>query len=522
MERRIPRTMSSQHPDNACLPPWSRGEVISGEEEVYEAYYAYSALGCEEVMWDAEGKDIDPDVVRKLLLAHPEFFREKRLGRDIFLTYRIPNPSVETAERKVLLETLEAIPRHYDVAERFYGDGKHPPVFEVILPFTRSHLELSRILELYRKIVVDTEHTRIGSDGVTLRDWLGEIKPKAIEVIPLIEDWGSMTSVEEIIGGFIESYRPRYLRVFLARSDPALNYGLVAATLLVKIALSKLGEVERRYGVPVYPILGAGSLPFRGHLSPRNIGGFLEEYGSIYTVTIQSAFKYDYPVEEVKKAVRNLNNHLPSMEKPRLTSPLETVSKCASTFRNRYQEIIVEAGEILSRLSELVPERRTRRLHIGLFGYSRKVHGVRLPRAIPFTSIMYSLGIPPEFLGMRALEELDSAAEEALREAYRRLREDLEEAARYFSWRNVNMMLEGSDEIRRLLGEGFLESALPKILRDIEVTESMLGIRVGPKTLSDRRHENAVNDFLLFLLEGEVEEARKRLVEAARIRRSLG
>ena len=128
--RKIPRTMSTQHPDNARVPEWcSLRDVIQGDDEIYEAYYAYSILGCEEVMWDAEGKDIDPDVVRKLLLAHPEFFREKRLGRDIFLTYRIPNPSVETAERKVLLETLEAIPRHYDVAERFYGDGKHPPVF---------------------------------------------------------------------------------------------------------------------------------------------------------------------------------------------------------------------------------------------------------------------------------------------------------------------------------------------------------------------------------------------------------
>jgi Phosphoenolpyruvate carboxylase (EC 4.1.1.31) len=43
-------------------------------------------------MWDAEGKDVDTHVVRKLFTNYPEFFKEKVLGRDVFLTYRIPNP----------------------------------------------------------------------------------------------------------------------------------------------------------------------------------------------------------------------------------------------------------------------------------------------------------------------------------------------------------------------------------------------------------------------------------------------
>jgi Uncharacterized protein conserved in archaea len=43
------------------------------------------------------------------------------IGQDIFVTYRIPNPKIEKAERKVLSETLESITVSYDVAERFYG-----------------------------------------------------------------------------------------------------------------------------------------------------------------------------------------------------------------------------------------------------------------------------------------------------------------------------------------------------------------------------------------------------------------
>lgn len=522
MERRIPRTMSSQHPDNANVPTWGHGEILAGEDEVYEAYYAYSVIGCEEVMWDAEGKDIDPDVVRKLLSAYPEFFRDKVLGRDVFLTYRIPNPSVERSERKVLLETLHAIPRHYDVAQGFYRELDSPPVFEVILPFTRSHTELVRVIDLYRKVVAGPEGFRIGDDGITIGEWIGEINPKSIEVIPLIEDWDSMLNVDKIVGGFISAAKPPYVRVFLARSDPALNYGIIPAVLLLKLALSKLGELERDLDTPINPIVGCGSLPFRGHLNPRNIDNWLREYGPVYTATIQSAFKYDYPAGEVREAVGRLNFSLPSMDKPALSDAAPQIISCSEKFRARYQEVVAEAGGVISNLSRLVPSRRARRLHIGLFGYSRSVAGVRLPRAIPYTAIMYSIGIPPEFLGMRALDELSEEEFDALNTAYINLKHDLRNAARYFSWRNVNMMLEGSEEVRRIFGETFLKKALPKMLMDVEAAESILGVKTGPRNLSDRRHENAVNDFLLFLMEGEIEEARKRLVDAAKIRRSLG
>ncbi len=72
-ERKIPATMSTQHPDNVNLPDWCEGTVIEGDLEIYEAYFAYSQLGCHEVMWDSEGKDVDTRVVRKLLDKYPEF-----------------------------------------------------------------------------------------------------------------------------------------------------------------------------------------------------------------------------------------------------------------------------------------------------------------------------------------------------------------------------------------------------------------------------------------------------------------
>ena len=103
MIRKIPRTMSTQHPDNACAPRWCRDEIIEGDAEIYEAHFAYSTLGCQEVMWDSEGKDTDTRVIRKMLSKHGDYFKENILGKDVFLTYRIPNPQVEFAESKTAI-----------------------------------------------------------------------------------------------------------------------------------------------------------------------------------------------------------------------------------------------------------------------------------------------------------------------------------------------------------------------------------------------------------------------------------
>ena len=95
------------------------------------------------------------------------------------------------------------------------------------------------------------------------------------------------------------------MRVFIARSDPALNYGLITAVLLAKVALSKLSQVQKKTGVRMNPILGVGTMPFRGHLNPDNIENFLAEYKGLSTVTVQSAFRYDYPERRRREGDRD-------------------------------------------------------------------------------------------------------------------------------------------------------------------------------------------------------------------------
>src|SRR4051794_28164763 len=97
--RKIPATMATQHPDNSFAPSWSRSPFVSTLEEVDECFHVFSDLGCEEYMWDWEGKFVDEAVVDRLFNRYIDYFEKNQLGRDKFLTFRIPNTSQETGFR---------------------------------------------------------------------------------------------------------------------------------------------------------------------------------------------------------------------------------------------------------------------------------------------------------------------------------------------------------------------------------------------------------------------------------------
>ena len=113
----VPRTMSTQHPDNATMPAFSSGGVMNGDDEILEAYLLFSQFGCQEQMWDFEGKKAVPWVVSELLAKDHDFFKEHPLGKKVFLTFRIPNPEIEKAEAKLVPEILASIPRCYDTTQ---------------------------------------------------------------------------------------------------------------------------------------------------------------------------------------------------------------------------------------------------------------------------------------------------------------------------------------------------------------------------------------------------------------------
>ncbi len=521
--RKIPTTMSTQHPDNVNSPPWVKGEMLAGDDEVTETFYAFQTLGCQEQMWDWEGKDVDPNVVRKLFVAHPDFFKENVIGKDVFLTYRVPNPTVEESEKKLFIEALESIPRCFDEAKHFYGETEFPPIFEIILPLTTSSVELLRVASYYSNIIVGKERMKLhDAEDLTIGDWVGGFEPKKIEVIPLLEDFKGLSDASSLITPYIRAVKPSYLRVFLGRSDPALNYGLFPAVLLAKIAISQIKRVAEKERIPIFPMIGVGALPFRGHLSPESVDEFMEEYAGMSTVTIQSALKYDFEEAEVIGLVRRLNGEL--SKKPPVTmraSEEELMLKVVNKLSMAYRERIEKLADVVNFLAKYVPPRRARKLHIGLFGYSREIGSVKLPRAIGFTAAMYSLGIPPELIGASALMNLSEEEWNMLNEHYRNWKSDCKYAGEFLCWENLNYLM-GEDEVLKRVTDRFkLRDVIPEIMKDLQSLEEILGTSLGPKDLDHRRHENIANNILISIAKNG-EDLPQYIVEAARIRKSLG
>lgn len=488
--RKIPRCMSTQHPDNVHIPFFAHDSVLEGEDEIQEAYYAFSHLGCDEQMWDCEGKEVDNFVVKKLLSKYEDFFREKVLGRDIFITIRVPNPTVERPEAKVLLETLEAIPRSFDAAKLFYGH-EIPPIFEVILPMTTSHLCLDRIYRYYRDFVVGKQHLPFRKGDITIAEWIGDFKPEEIQVIPLFEDVPHMLAAPQILRDYLADKPFDHMRVFFARSDPAMNRGMIPAVLANKVALANLARLGEELGVRFFPIIGVGSAPFRGNLKPETVDRVCREYPSAYTFTIQSAFKYDYPPDQVRKGVEKLASRVPGEPLP---LDEERAMDLARRVSVAYQEQVARLAPLINKVARFVPPRRKRKLHVGLFGYPRTMEGITLPRAISFTAALYSLGLPPELLGLHALAESDLRF---LEEVYPGWTDDLRDAA------------------------CFLDPSALELLRPEERT-ALLRLETVADTPRHLEHVELSRDIREKLERGEEEGISELIVRAAHLRRFLG
>lgn len=425
--KKIPKCMSTQHPDNVNTPFFCENGELKGEDEVKEAYYVYSHLGCDEQMWDCEGKEIDNYVIKKLLTSYPYLFKKKTLGEELFLTLRVPNPQLEKAEGKILLETLESIPRSFDIAKIFYKEDK-PPIYEVILPMTSSVEEINSIYYYYRDFVIGKENSTFVFDGKkNIKDWVGEFKPKTVNVIPLFEDKDSMLECDNILKEYLKDKKITSQRVFLARSDPAMNYGFIGAVLLNKIALWKIDRLAKKIGVDLFPIIGVGSAPFRGGLTPYSVKRVTEEFPSVHTFTIQSAFKYDYPLKDVKDGIDFINASKTgkAIEIDEQKS-MGIIERCAEG----YGRDVIDLATTINSFSKFIPRRRKRKLHIGLFGYSRKKGELKLPRAITFCASLYSLGVPPEVLGISvlSLEDLNF-----INQFYPSFKEDLRDAVKFLN-----------------------------------------------------------------------------------------
>ncbi len=487
--------MVSQHPDHAGKPYWQQSDFIDSQAEIEECFRSFSDLNADEYMWDWEGKFVDEAVIERLFHTYGDFFKTHHLGKDIFLTFRVPHFHNHTDHR--LGRALLAIKTAAGLTKSI---GFHsPPLVELIVPLVESASDMLEIHEAYdqlqslnhRLFKFDTHHP--------------------LGVIPIFEQIDTLFKSGEILHQYATGYKaryhqsPAYIRPFSARSDPALNSGLVPAVIANKVALNEYNRFTIHTGIPVYPIIGPGALPFRGHFNPERIADFFAEYPSIHTAVVQGAFRYDWPIDVVTAAIKKLKSrrvHLPQ------TIDKRKAQTICDIFTKTYKTTVEKIAPQINHLASTLPKRRERVLHIGLFGYSRETAGVKLPRAIGFTAALYSLGAPPEIIGTgRGLQELRrQGLLPYLETYYHHLKADLQFALKYYNSSAVSLLAKEN-------------SAWNDVIEDARLVREYLS---SDQNTIHANHHRLSYSIAKSYLQLPKEKITKLVTKAAVIRRSLG
>jgi phosphoenolpyruvate carboxylase len=501
-KRKIPAVMATQHPDNAGVPFWHDTPFIGDQNEVDELFHNLSVLGNDEYMWDWEGKFADEALIEKLVSKYFDFFSKKQIGRDVFITLRIPNIWEEKSFK--LSRAYMSILSAAEFAKSLKLQA--PPVFELILPMTKEADQLLYIQETFQK-TTNFKQDVFGDS---------ELGDGFVHIIPIFESiddlTGSAALLEEYMDKFEKKYGffPDHMRTFIARSDPSLNAGFVSAALASRVALRNFAKLEKKKGIPISTIIGCGSLPFRGGLTPDNIDEILDMYAGAKTLTVQSAFRYDYPLKDVQKAIKRIQKELPKQKAPVFSdNDAAKLIEMTKTFEKPYKETIEKIAPLINEFAAFIPKRRARVQHVGLFGYSRGVGKAKLPRAISFTGALYSMGLPPEFIGVgRALEKIQKDKSlKFLEKHFPQMKSWLLKSGRMLNLENIKELSKAYP-------------ALKDVLKDIQLAEKILKLDLKPKTVNELLHRNLTSNILL--KKNAKMSFENEIVEAGKIRKSLG
>ncbi|AEM38718.1 phosphoenolpyruvate carboxylase [Pyrolobus fumarii 1A] len=402
----IPLAMATQHPDSA-------NKGFNSQEEVGEALLdllplSEGGFGCDEKMIDYEGK-LTPYqqmkwVVEELIKAGLE------PGEDFIITPRVPAEKLEEAERQffVLMGVMTA--NKYSIDKT-----GNQAIRYIVHPMSESPQEL---LVLQRRVV---KLQRLAEEELGLH---GAEPPK---IIPLIEEVIRHLHADKLLEGFHANVAKQLgmlydsYRVFLGKSDAALGYGHLASSISLVVALSKIYRWGQQEGVRVYPIIGVGKPPFRGHLAPHAVDKFVMQYRGYYTVTIQTALRYDTPREDYIHTLRILRENAAADAKVLSKEEERVLAEAARIATREYLRFLIQVADIVYTVSRHVPKRRER---VPTEQYGRDISPslafasdpsllvnakstLPLPRAIRFTASMYTLGIPPALVGLgRGLEAI--------------------------------------------------------------------------------------------------------------------
>jgi len=464
--------MATQHADSAT-------RLVAVREEVDEAILSFKKDGfnCDEYLVDYMGK-LTPyhqigQIVKKI---HEE--TSFKPGTDVFVTPRMVSSFEEEPFRQLM--TTAAIIEGIKYCSDNFGQQGITEVVQATAATTEELRNCKIRCEDFLRLV--GKHLKMNTEDMETR------------IIPLFGGIGEHLSMEKMLSLFIKDVDVKgHARIFIGKSEAALLYGHLASALSCKVALAGCGNAEAAHGVKIFPILGCGALPFRGHMTLDNADNFFREYRGARTFTVQSGLRYDHGAEDTRALVEKMEE---AVNQPPLEygeDQVQDIERMIFMLAKNYLLELSEISEKISLISDYIPDQRERLLDVEEVAYYRELRNVesilrlcpdkevkrsimghaytvfhKPPRWVRFVASAYTCGLPPEFIGLgTALKEIketmgEKAVGRLLDETYPSLQADVEVASMFLD-RNLESNILMTPRLLKSVKEleGFVELSEP-------------------------------------------------------------
>jgi len=528
--------MATQHPDSA-----SRRVTVSEEPDEAVDCCRRDGLGCDEYLVDYMGK-LTPyhqiGIIVKKMIEETDLVP----GEDVYITPRMVSSFREEPFRQ-LMTTLAVVEGIYECYKKFGVQGVH----YIVQAFTSTLEDLRLCKERSESVLrLVGRHLKIDTGNMGFR------------MLPLFGGLAEQLSIDRYLPNLIETLQVNdFIRIFIGKSETAMLYGHMASTLSCKLAISESYGVAQKYGIDLYPILGVGALPFRGHLTLENVENVLSEYRGARTYTVQSGLRYDHGADKTKRLIERLRSGVNLKPLEYSEDEVRNMKRSIFIFAKNYLIELSEIQDIVRKVSDYIPKQRERLLDFEEVSYYRELRNVqnilslcedetlrrnlvdfmekafkKPPRWFKFVASLYTCGLPPEFLGTgKALKEIKETlgsgwVDKLVEEVYPSIKEDLRFASRFLiTDPESNMLLtERILEGIELLRENFEFEELDESYRILsQITSSYLKEALYGKPMERKRLAILISEGdVAEYLDGNLKDNLSRMIlDLGKIRKSL-